>query len=80
MTRKAERDSLCAAVDEFAAAMKSRLLAKEREGYEGWDCMDADELVDDILLDAATLRSKHDQKSAVDIANRCMMVWRGNKK
>lgn len=37
MTCKAERDSLCAAVDEFAAAMKRRLLAKERAGYQGWD-------------------------------------------
>jgi hypothetical protein len=79
MTDKERRD---AAVDRFALAMKARLdWASEVKGHTGWDGeYPTAALRGEIADDAdAMARVGHEDK-AVDIANRCMMLWhRANK-
>ena len=74
---KTERKKLCAAVDEFAEAMKNRLLFYEGLGWIGWDNIG---LLrgrgEKMLLNASRAREFHDKQSLVDTANFAMMIWR----
>jgi hypothetical protein len=76
MNDKAKRDK---AVDEFAAAMKARLdWAAEIvvSGKTGWDGeYSADALRSEIRDDADDMDMCGEDGKAVDIANRCMMLW-----
>jgi surfactin synthase thioesterase subunit len=81
-----EREKLCKAVDEFAEAMKKRLLQKEKQGFFGWNAgsitsyniptrlfRKAAELY--ALLNYAPKSEKIEDKLLVDIANFAMMLW-----
>lgn len=66
-----------AAVDEFAAAMKARLAAKARNGWQGWDNPDNALEVWTTMLScgaASRLAAGHE----IDIANLAMMLLRFN--
>lgn len=66
---------LDAAVDAFAAAMKSRLVAKAQEGRKGWDDPHAREAIYTAMLaHAAGVPMAAGQE--VDVANFAMMLWR----
>lgn len=82
-----EKEKLCAAVDDFANAMKKRLLAKEKQGFSGWDSGDitayaiptrlfgkAAQLY--ALINYSPQQEKIKDKLLVDIANFAMMIWR----
>ena len=86
-----EEDKLCVAVDEFAAAMKKRLWAKEKQGFSGWDRGDitayaiptrlfgkAAELY--ALINYSEKRPEIKDKSLIDIANFAMMLWKKVRK
>lgn len=75
--RKTEADILCEAVDEFAAAMKAKLLAKALNGWHGWRgkkfhesgrCLEQ-------LVDHAALINEWGLPEEVDVANFCMFRW-----
>ena len=81
-----EKEKLCTAVDEFASAMKNRLLAKEQQGFSGWDRGDitayaiptrlfwkASELYS-LLSHSSELKKTHN-KLLIDIANFAMFLW-----
>lgn len=81
-----EQEKLCAAVDEFASAMKKRLLAKEKQGFSGWNDGDitAYAIPTRLFGKAARLYAlinyspkpiKIMDKLLVDIANFAMMIW-----
>jgi hypothetical protein len=71
-----ERSRLHKAVDAFAKAMKLRLDEKADAGYTGWDgAYPACSLRSEILSDAEEMREFAESHKAVDIANRCMMLW-----
>ena len=74
MNDKQKRDK---AIDVFAGEMKKRMdWAAEVKGYNGWDNeYPADALRKEILLDVATMIDLSAHNKAVDIANRCMMLW-----
>ncbi|MDP1611679.1 MAG: hypothetical protein Q8M11_11525 [Sulfuritalea sp.] len=81
--RKKEEADLCAAVDAFAADMKAKLVSKARQGRNGWK-RDIDyataALTRELLSDAAYLVAYPDKpKTAVDVANRAMMLWYRSK-
>lgn len=66
---------LDAAVDAFAAAMKSKLVAKAQEGRKGWDDPHAREAIYTAMLaHAAGVPMAAGQE--VDVANFAMMLWR----
>ena len=86
-----EEDKLCVAVDEFAAAMKKRLWAKEKQGFSGWDRGDitayaiptrlfgkAAELY--ALINYSEKRPEIKDKLLIDIANFAMMLWKKVRK
>jgi hypothetical protein len=64
------------AVDEFAAAMKSRLRSKAKQGWEGWQEMGRGCLGERLLMNAAKGATNGDKKSLVDVANLAMMIRR----
>jgi hypothetical protein len=74
-----EKQKLFDAVDKFAEAMKERLLSKHKQGWSGWDCYDALNLRNRMLLNASHAREHGDKKSLVDTANLAMMVWHKRK-
>jgi len=64
-----------AAVDAFAAAMKSKLAAKALEGRTGWDDPRVrDSIYTAMLAHAAGVPMAAGQE--VDVANFAMMLWR----
>lgn len=70
---------LCDAVDAFGKAMKARLHEKLLAGYSGWNDpakVSSDSLREAISDDARDMDLNGDSEKAVDIANRCMMLWR----
>jgi hypothetical protein len=82
-----EKERLCSAVDEFAEAMKNRLIQKQKQGFSGWD--EGDVFADDIpkrlfgktaemyaMLYYSNMKKVVKKKMAVDIANFAMMIWR----
>lgn len=73
----AEINRVHAAVDEFASDMKTRLTQKVEAGYTGWDGdYPASALRREIVADAMAAWDTATDDKAVDIANRCMMLWR----
>ena len=64
------------AVDEFAAAMKSRLRSKAKQGWGGWQWMGRDCLGDRLLRNAAKGATSGDKKSLFDVSNLAMMIHR----
>jgi len=73
MNDKEKRD---AAVDEFAKAMKERMDWAASQGKTGWDGeYPADALRSEIAEDADDMDLCEWDEKAVDIANRCMMLW-----
>lgn len=64
------------AVDEFAAAMKSRLRSKTKQGWDGWQGMGRECLGERLLMNAAKGATKADKKSLIDVANLAMMIHR----
>jgi hypothetical protein len=69
------------AVNEFAAAIKKRLISKYKQGWRGWDgppeCFSADTR---LLKNAAVGIVKKDAKSLIDVAALAMMIWRSLKR
>ncbi len=78
-----EEEKLCKAMDDFAAEMKKRLIAKARQGYMGWDVPSqifSRDLRLELVNDAAAMYANENDAKAVDVANRAMMLWyRSNK-
>ena len=73
MSDKQKRDK---AVDDFAEAMKVRLDEKANEGYTGWDGgFPTKKLRESIDRDSWKMVRDGNDDKAVDIANRCMMLW-----
>lgn len=72
-----EDQRLCAAVDDFAEAMKKRLIKKMDDGYRGWDdpiCQDG--ILQDAIGDVEKIKQgDHVAKHCIDVANRLMMIW-----
>lgn len=63
------------AVDAFAVVMKKKLEQKAKEGWTGWDSLDAREAIyNNLLAHAAGFPLAARQE--VDIANLAMMLWR----
>jgi hypothetical protein len=68
---------------DFSKAMWVRLLQKEHAGYSGWDgegehAVNFFDLFKGIRKDLDDVEGWHGakcQQLAVDIANRCMMLW-----
>jgi hypothetical protein len=82
--RKIRSKKLNKAVDSFVLAMKSRLAEKERQNWSGWDgkgdnAVNSLDLISAIRTDLNYAEGWHDVKQAqmlaIDIANRCMMLW-----
>ena len=84
---KTEKDKLYTAVDEFAEAMKVRLIQKQKQGFGGWD--DSGIYAHSIptrlfakaaqmyaILNYPSLKKELKKKTLVDIANFAMMLWR----
>lgn len=80
-----EKDRLCAAVDEFADAMKKRLIQKQKQGYDGWasGSIAAYGIPARLFYKASEVwavvnfsEKKISKKSLVDIANFAMFLWR----
>ena len=71
-----EKQSLEDAVDEFAAAMKKRLLSKQKQGWYGWDQPNIYNTSNRLLRNASQVVVRNDPKSMVDVANLAMMLWR----
>lgn len=82
-----EKQNLCLAVDEFAEAMKERLLQKQKQGFYGWDEGDiyaysiptrlfgkAAEVY--AMLNYSRVTKELRKKMLIDIANFAMMIWR----
>lgn len=66
------------AVDEFAQAMKDKLVQKAREGWSGWDTPGAkDKIYHAMLAHGAGIPFAAGQE--VDIANFAMMLWLWNQ-
>jgi len=78
MVKQKEKFRLIAAVNDFAEAMKERLLQKLDQGYVGWDGdYPLQELCNEICADASAIADfKADYKAAVDIGNRAMMLFK----
>lgn len=76
--QKVEMDKINTAINNFAEVMRERMKEKLLEGYTAWDrsfswgpMMQA--ILDDVkFLDFYVNQST---KAAIDIANRCMMIW-----
>lgn len=83
LTKKehSEMSKLSNAVDKFVIAMKHRLKEKLVEGYSGWDDgkrVRIPDLITDMFCDLSELDYKgfeHGCQAAIDIANRCMMLY-----
>lgn len=60
-------------VDGFAKAMRSKLLAKSRDGWSGWEHCSEDELERRLLEHLA--RALRDPNQWVDVANFCAFLW-----
>jgi|APSaa5957512576_1039674.scaffolds.fasta_scaffold51002_1 hypothetical protein len=74
---KSNKQQLIDAVDEFAEAMKVRLLSKHKQGWGGWDHKNMKPVLAERLLSNAARGSVNkDKKSLIDTANLAMMVWR----
>ena len=72
-----ERTEIEAAVDEFAAAMKTRMLSKLKQGWTGWDrTFIKSDASKRMLLNASHAHEHGDEKSLIDTANLAMIVWR----
>jgi hypothetical protein len=86
-----EKEKLCQLVDEFAKAMKKRLMQKHAEGFRGWEdsTLEVDNIPENLFHKAsevyalcAGLGTDHyrkqvvSQKTFVDIANFAMFLWR----
>jgi len=75
-----EKEKLCQAVDEFAEAMKARLLQKQKQGFHGWYTDVYDQSIRSRLFEKAgqiMIRGKNiGAKHLVDVANFAMMLWR----
>jgi hypothetical protein len=73
-----EDERLSDMVTRFAAAMRSKLLRKRREGYRGWEDP-TDSVVLEILRDGLNEHvakyNAGDSKQLIDIANYCAMLW-----
>lgn len=63
-------------IDEFAKAMKAKMLIKYLEGFEGWD--DISGLEKDIS-DRLIAHAKRGKGQEVDVANFAMMLWNAAK-
>lgn len=76
-----ETEDLCKAVDEFADAMKARLIRKHKQGFGGWNALGegvTEHLIARIDKKAARIYLnpvKFAQKHLVDLANYAMMLW-----
>lgn len=75
-----EVEALEAAVDEFAAAMKRRLRAKEKAGWTGWGAMTTRGYGHRLLGNAAAGVVNDHKQSLIDAANFAMMMWRNAKR
>ena len=75
-----EIEKINRAIDEFAGAIKARMVEKYHEGYRGWDskCSPSTErLAIELNRDSCELIKLNDPiKAAVDIGARAMMLWR----
>ena len=73
-----EEQRLIQAVDEFAEAMKNRLISKLNKGYTGWDDpTNKNGILSDIENDVwNVIGGYHVKKHCVDAANRLMMIWK----
>jgi hypothetical protein len=73
-----EIEKLCNAVDEFAAAMKLRLIQKQKEGFRGWNTdinsipLRLSQMAERVYL----LGKGSEKKTLIDVANFAMMIWR----
>ena len=63
------------AVDQFAEAMKRKLVRKMHEGYHGWDNLTNLQVIKGWLLGHAAQVYCELPSQAVDVANLAMMVW-----
>lgn len=73
-----EMARLASGVIAFAAAMTDRLREKLMQGYSGWndpEKVTTNQLLSDIAKDAGDMDLDGNSEKAVDIANRCMMLW-----
>ena len=64
-------EALHAAVDQFAAAMKTKLAVKAREGWYGWQESENEEAIWERLESHV----RRGRSQVVDIANLAMMLW-----
>ena len=71
---------LCNAVDDFATAMKSRLIEQHHKGKRGWDgAYPSHTIAVEANKDTITIINNDHQpprKECIDVANRMMMLWR----
>ena len=68
---EADKQALCALVDEFSAEMKRKLIEKvDRDGYAGWDSEEWS--VDEI---ERCLLEHVDKGDPVDVANFAAFMW-----
>jgi hypothetical protein len=66
-----EINALNALVDEFAAAMKDRLMVKVWQGWRGWD----DPQFEDQLCARLAHEAAKDDPDHVDVANLAAFLW-----
>jgi len=62
-----------AAVDDFAKAMKAKLIKKYNQGWSGWESMSRRSL--DVALSKHAAMQHLNGNEEVDIANLCMFSW-----
>ena len=72
-----EQTNIEMAIDDFAGAMKRRMLSKAKQGWRGWNVQGYPHR---LLWNAADAAVNNNSESMIDCANFCMMAWRLNKK
>jgi len=76
LTPLEEKAALDHALDEFANDMRSRLHEMVDKGKGGWDDPQwAQQIADDMSMDAWQAFAHGDRHHLHDIANRAMMLW-----
>lgn len=76
--RKGEIERLEKAVDAFACAMKIKLREKAEQGFTGWNQKDMRGVIGRKIREQIVNGTS--QKTLVNIANLCMMLWYQRKR
>ena len=69
-----EKQELDAAIDRFVVAMKKKLNAKRKQGWQGWNRKGWKQTLEQKLMLHVMYQFKKGNQE-VDIANFCMFLW-----